>query len=42
MLPGTIIMLAFVVIVVFGGSGWLMSVNLKNEKKKIAQPQDKQ
>jgi len=33
MLPGTIIMLLFIVVVIFGGAGWLMKLNLKGERK---------
>lgn len=34
MLPGTIAMLAVIVIVIFGGSGLLMKMNLSKKDKK--------
>lgn len=36
MLPGTIIMLLFIVIVIYGGAGVLVAKNLKNDKMKNA------
>lgn len=34
MLPGTIVMLLVTLVVVYGGSGMLLSMNMKNESKK--------
>ncbi len=37
MLPGTIVMLLFIIIVIFGGAGWLLKLNLQSESKKNLQ-----
>lgn len=34
MLSGTIIMLTFIVVVIYGGTGWLLRMNLQNEKRR--------
>ena len=40
MLPGTIIMLILIVVVIYGGAGWLMKLNLKGERQKKLQVSD--
>ncbi len=40
MLPGTIVMLLFIIIVIFGGAGWLLKLNLQRESKKKLQESD--
>ncbi len=37
MLPGTIVMLAFIIVVIYGGSGWLMKLNLQSSRRRSLQ-----
>lgn len=37
MLPGTIIMLTVIIVVIYGGAGWLMKLNLQSEGKRKLQ-----